>query len=162
MSNIEYAYVAGGCFWGVEYFFNEVKGVIKTTVGYMGGKVENSSYEQVCTGTTGHAETVQIDFNPDIISYEAIIKRFFEIHDPTQVDRQGPDIGSQYRSEIFYVGEKQMQIAMQIILQLQKKGITIATKLIKATVFWPAEEYHQQYYKKNKKVPYCHVYTKKF
>lgn len=154
---IKTAYFAGGCFWGVEYYFQQQKGVLSTQVGYMGGKVENPTYEQVCTGKTGHAETMKIQYDDQIITFEELAKLFFEIHDSTQLNRQGPDIGEQYRSEIFYIDEDQKNIAQKLIKQLQNLGIQAVTKVTKAEKFWPAEDYHQKYYKKNGKQPYCHV-----
>lgn len=159
---LEKAYFAGGCFWGVEYFFRDVNGVVSTKVGYMGGTKPNPTYKEVCTGTTGHAETMEVTFDPSKTTYEALAKLFFEIHDPTQVNRQGPDIGFQYRSAIFYVNDAQKQTAEKLIQILKQKGLKVATQLAKADKFWPAEDYHQQYYQKNGKLPYCHAYTKRF
>ncbi len=156
------AYFAGGCFWGVEYFFEKGKGVISTKVGYMGGHVKNPTYEQVCTGKTGHAETMEVEFDPSQTNYETLARLFFEIHDPTQVNRQGPDIGDQYRSEIFYVNDRQRQIAEKLIQILRDKGYKVATKVTKMDTFWKAEDYHQSYYQKNGDHPYCHGYTKRF
>jgi len=158
----EQAVFAGGCFWGVEYLFQKLNGVISTTVGYTGGSVENPTYEQVCTNTTGHAEALMIIYDPKIISYRELAQYFFEIHDFTQVDRQGPDVGKQYRSAIFYTNETQKEIATDLINQLSEKGYKVATILEKFDKFWPAEEYHQDYYKKNGNIPYCHFYQKKF
>ena len=156
------AYFAGGCFWGVEYFFQKVEGVISTTVGYMGGHKDNPTYEEVCRGTTGHIETMKVVFDPVKTTYEKLAKLFFEIHDPTQVNRQGPDIGEQYRSEIFYTNYEQKKTAEKLIKTLKDKGYNVATKLSKADKFWEAENYHQDYYKNNGKQPYCHAYTKRF
>ncbi|HPD34434.1 MAG TPA: bifunctional methionine sulfoxide reductase B/A protein [Bacteroidota bacterium] len=163
-SDIKYeqAVFAGGCFWGVEYLFQKLNGVISTTVGYTGGTLENPTYEQVCTGTTGHLEALMVIYDPKIISYRDLAKYFFEIHDFTQVDRQGPDIGKQYSSAIFYVDDIQKEIAQDLINQLTQKNYKVATKLEKFDKFWPAEEYHQNYYKKNGNIPYCHFYQKKF
>ncbi len=159
---LERAIFAGGCFWGVEYYLKNIKGVVSTRVGYTGGHKDHPSYEEVCTGTTGHAEAVEVIFNPEVISYEHLVKIFFEIHDPTQINRQGPDIGEQYRSEIFYLNEEQKRIAEKIIEQLKNKGYKITTRITRATVFWPAEEYHQDYYNKNGGKPYCHKYIRRF
>ncbi len=138
------------------------KGVISTEVGYIGGHKNNPTYEDVCSHTTGHAEAARIIFDPAIISYEDITKLFLEIHDPTQTDRQGPDIGDQYRSEIFYLNDDQKGTAEYLIDILKQKGYKIATKLTKATTFWKAEDYHQQYYSHKGSTPYCHKYVKRF
>jgi peptide methionine sulfoxide reductase msrA/msrB len=156
------AYFAGGCFWGVEYFFQNAEGVVATRVGYMGGKTDNPTYREVCSGATGHAEALEVVFNPTQTSYEKLAKLFFETHDPTQVDRQGPDIGDQYRSAIFYVDEEQKQTAQKLIELLEAKGYKVATELNKAGTFWEAEAYHQDYYFNNGKQPYCHAYTERF
>jgi len=158
----EKAYFAGGCFWGVEYFFQQKKGVVSTNVGYMGGHTKNPTYQQVCSGTTGHAETMEVVFDPSQTDFEKLARLFFEIHDPTQVNRQGPDIGEQYRSAIFYVNEDQKRIAEKLIKILEQKDYKIATQIVKASQFWKAEDYHQQYYQNNGKRPYCHTYTKRF
>jgi peptide methionine sulfoxide reductase msrA/msrB len=156
------AYFAGGCFWGVEHLFKKLRGVVSTTVGYSGGSKENPTYEEVCSNSTGHAETVEIEFDPALLSYRDLAKYFFEIHDPTQVNRQGPDVGEQYRSVIFYVDEAQKKIAEELIEILKNKKYNVATKLEKFGKFWKAEEYHQDYYSKTGKTPYCHFYQKKF
>jgi peptide methionine sulfoxide reductase msrA/msrB len=156
------AIFAGGCFWGVEYLLQQTAGVISTEVGYIGGKTENPDYKDVCSHTTGHAEAVQVVFDPEETSYETLAKLFFEIHDPTQVNRQGPDVGDQYRSEIFYLNEEQKTTGLELIEVLKKKGYKVATRLTPASTFWKAEEYHQGYYMNNGKTPYCHVYTKRF
>jgi len=156
------AIFAGGCFWGVEYFLQKAPGVISVTSGYTGGHVKNPSYREVCTGNTGHAEAVKIVYNPDKTSYDKLLKLFMEIHDPTQVGGQGPDIGDQYRSEIFYLNDDQKAIAEKDINILKAKGLKIATAITKATEFYQAEAYHQDYYFNNGKVPYCHAYTKRF
>jgi peptide methionine sulfoxide reductase msrA/msrB len=156
------AIFASGCFWGTEYHLQRFKGVIDTKPGYIGGNIKNPSYQQVCSGMTGHAEAVRVIYNPNIVSYEDLAKLYFETHDPTQVDRQGPDIGNQYRSEIFYTNNQQKKISEELIDKLEKKGLKIATKLTNAGTFWVAEEYHQDYYQKTGKQPYCHKYTKRF
>jgi peptide methionine sulfoxide reductase msrA/msrB len=156
------AVFAGGCFWGVEYFLQKEPGVLSVTSGYTGGHVRNPSYKEVCTGTTGHAEAVKITYDPRKTNYEKLLRLFMEIHDPTQVGGQGPDIGDQYRSEIFYMNDSQKAIAENIISILKAKGYKVATKVTKASEFYEAEKYHQDYYFNNGKVPYCHGYTKRF
>jgi peptide methionine sulfoxide reductase msrA/msrB len=156
------AYFAGGCFWGVDYWLKSAPGVISVTSGYMGGTTKNPTYKQVCTGTTGHAETVEVVFDPNKTNYEDLAKLFFEIHDPTQKNRQGPDAGYQYRSAIFYVDQQQKQIAERLIEQLNKKGLKVVTSVEPAKEFWPAEDYHQDYYNKTGGTPYCHIRTKRF
>ena len=147
---------------GVEYYLQKAPGVISVTSGFTGGHVKNPSYKEVCTGTTGHAEAVRIIYDPDKTSYEKLLKLFLEIHDPTQVGGQGPDIGDQYRSEIFYLNDEQKQIAEKDIAILKVKGFKVATAVTKASEFYQAEDYHQDYYFRNGKLPYCHVYTKRF
>lgn len=156
------AYFAGGCFWGVEYYFQKAEGVISTTVGYMGGSKENPSYQEVCYTNTGHAEAIEVEYDPDKTSYEELAKLFFEIHDPTQVNRQGPDIGEQYRSEVFYVDDGQKETAEKLIGILKEKGYKVATRVTEAGTFWAAEDYHQEYYEKKNGTPYCHSYVKRF
>jgi len=156
------AYFAGGCFWGVEHLFKNVKGVVSLDVGYMGGHTDNPTYEQVCTGRTGHLETMEVVFNPGEVNFETLAKLFFEIHDPTQSNGQGPDIGEQYKSAIFYTDDEQKQIAEKLILILKEKGYKVVTQVREANKFWVAEDYHQDYYSKTGKKPYCHFYTKRF
>jgi peptide methionine sulfoxide reductase msrA/msrB len=156
------AIFAGGCFWGVEYHFNKLKGVLSAKSGYTGGRTEHPSYKEVCTGKTGHAEAVEIEFDPSLVSYETLAKLFFEIHDPTELNRQGPDIGTQYRSAVFYTDEAQKKVAEKLISELKAKGYKVVTTVEKAGTFWPAEEYHQDYYEKNGHQPYCHIYQKRF
>lgn len=144
------AIFAAGCFWGVQYYFDQVPGVIETEVGYIGGKVDNPTYEMVCSHTTGHAEAVKITFDPEKVSYRMLLKQFFRMHDPTQLNRQGPDVGDQYRSAIFYMDEDQKKQAREVIDELNQAqyGGKIATTLEKAAKFWPAEDYHQKYTEK--------------
>lgn len=156
------AYFAGGCFWGVEYYLQQEEGVISAKSGYMGGRTDDPSYQEVCSGTSGHIEAVEVEFDPSKTDYETLAKLFFEIHDPTQVDRQGPDIGEQYQSVIFYVDEEQKKMSQKLIGILEGKGLKVATKLVSADTFWTAEEYHQDYYFKNGKTPYCHSRVKRF
>ena len=156
------AIFAGGCFWGMEYYFQKEKGVISVDPGYTGGHTENPTYQEVCAHTTGHAEAIEVVFDPKEISFEKLARLFFEIHDPTQVDRQGPDIGDQYRSEIFYKDEQQKETSEKLIKILETKGYKISTQLTKATKFWTAENYHHDYYENKGGKPYCHGYTKRF
>ncbi len=156
------AIFAGGCFWGVEYHFNKLKGVLSAKSGYTGGLTDHPAYKQVCTGKTGHAEAVEIEFDPALVSYETLAKLFFEIHDPTELNRQGPDIGTQYRSAVFYTDDGQKKVAEKLIAELKAKGYKVVTTVEKAETFWPAEEYHQDYYERNGHQPYCHIYQKRF
>jgi peptide methionine sulfoxide reductase msrA/msrB len=156
------AIFAGGCFWGVEYFLQKEPGVISVTSGYTGGHVKNPTYKEVCTGTTGHAEAVRIIYDPRKTTYEKLLRLFMQIHDPTQVGRQGPDIGDQYRSEIFYLNDDQKKIAENTINILKANGYKVVTAVTKASEFYDAEKYHQDYYFNNGKVPYCHGFTKRF
>lgn len=156
------AIFASGCFWGTEYHFQKAKGVLSTTVGYTGGHVEKPTYKQVCSGSTGHAEAVEVVYDPDKISFEELAKLFFETHNPTHVNRQGPDVGEQYRSEVFYLDEQQKQTAEKLIDILKSKGLKVATKVTPASKFWDGEDYHQDYYMKKNGTPYCHIYTKRF
>lgn len=143
------AVFGAGCFWHVEAEFLKLKGVIETSVGFMGGNIPNPSYERVCEGDTGHVEVVEVIFDPNVISYEKLVRSFFDMHDPTQVNRQGPDIGYQYRSVIFYNSDKQKEIAARVKNELDKSIGPIATKIEKASEYYRAEEYHQKYYQKN-------------
>ncbi len=158
----ERAIFAGGCFWGMEHFLQQVKGVISTTVGYTGGYKDNPTYEEVCSDDTGHVEAVDVVYDPEVTSYEELAKLFFEAHDPTQVNRQGPDVGAQYNSEIFYLNNQQKATSEKLIKILEEKNYRITTKVTKATTFWKAEEYHQDYYKKASDQPYCHKHTNRF
>lgn len=148
---LEKATFAAGCFWGIEAAFRQVKGVIATAVGYSGGHFERPSYEQVCTLNTGHAEAVRVIFDPKIVSYETLLDVFWKIHDPTTQDRQGPDIGKQYRSVIFYHNEEQKNAALTSKEKLEKSGVfknSIVTEIVPVSAFYMAEDYHQQYFEK--------------
>lgn len=156
------AYFACGCFWGAEYYFMKQTGVEYTTVGYMGGLQNNPTYKEVCTQNTGHLETTEVTYNPQIISYDKLVKLFFEIHDFSQTNGQGPDIGSQYLSVAFYNNEEEKKIIEYNISLLREKGYDVATEIKSVSIFWKAEDYHQQYYEKNGKTPYCHQWRKIF
>lgn len=159
---IKSAYFAGGCFWGVEYHFEKLNGVIAAISGYMGGQTENPDYKSICTGATGHLEVVRVDYDENIVSFEALAKLFFEIHDFTQTNGQGPDIGSQYLSAIFYADEKQKIVSEKVIKELEDMNYKVATSLYELVPFYEAEDYHQDYYDRHQKVPYCHSYNKIF
>ncbi len=155
-------YFAAGCFWGVEYPFEHLDGVISAVSGYMGGDTPNPDYKAVCTGTTGHLEVVKVEYDKKKVSFKELAKLFFEIHDFTQTNGQGPDIGSQYLSAIFYIDEEQKNISLELIDELENKGYKVATTLRETETFYEAEEYHQDYYDRHQKVPYCHTYKKIF
>ena len=156
------AYFAGGCFWGTEYLLEKADGVIAARAGYMGGHTSKPTYREVCAGNTGHAEAVELEYDPSKTTYEKLARLFFETHDPTQADGQGPDIGDQYRSAVFYTDEEQRQVAEKLIGVLRGKGYDVVTEVAKAATFWEAEKYHQDYYDLNGKKPYCHSYQKRF
>lgn len=158
----ETVYFAGGCFWGTEYHFKEIDGVKSTSVGFTGGHIKNPSYREVCNKTTGHAEVVEVVYDPQKVSFEKLAKLFFEIHDFTQIDRQGPDVGEQYRTEIYYTNEEQKETSQKLIEQLRGLGYDVVTQLTKATEYYLADESHQDYYDKNGSTPYCHIYKKIF
>lgn len=160
--NLKKAYFAAGCFWGVEFLFQKQIGVLEVVSGYMGGDIENPTYKIVCSGFSGHLEVVEVIFDESIVSYETLAKLFFEIHDFTQTNGQGPDIGTQYLSAIFYCDENQKNIAEELIEQLNKKSYKVATTLRPKVKFYKAESYHQNYYNKSGKTPYCHSYRKVF
>ena len=161
-SNLDTAIFASGCFWGTEYYLKQLPGVKSTEVGYIGGTIKNPTYKEVCTGRTGHAEAARVIYDSDSVSYETLAKFFFETHDPTQVNGQGPDIGTQYRSEVFYLNDSQKEITQKLINVLEGKGYKIATKVTPASEFYIAETYHQDYYNNTGGSPYCHKYKKLF
>lgn len=158
----EEAIVAGGCFWGVEYYLKAIPGVVHVESGYTGGHTLDPGYDQICHGNTGHYEAVRVLYDPKITSYHHVIKRFFEIHDPTQKTGQGPDLGQQYQSAVFYFNQEQLDEAELLIQMLRKRGYSVATHLLQAQTFWPAEEFHQDYYSKHHKIPYCHQPVNRF
>ena len=154
--------LASGCFWGTEYFLKRIDGVLSTTVGYTGGHVENPSYEQVCGKRTGHYEACLVEFDPKRTTAEEVLRTFFETHDPTQANGQGPDIGPQYRSAVFYQNEAQRDLTQSLIGLLTAKGFKVATEVLPAQAFYSAEGYHQDYYDLKGGTPYCHGYRKLF
>jgi methionine-S-sulfoxide reductase len=159
MAKLEKATFAAGCFWGVEAYYKRVKGVVRTTVGYTGGTKKDPTYEEVCTGKTGHAEAVEIEFDPSIVSFEKLLQRFWNLHDPTSKDKQGNDVGTQYRSAIFFHDAEQAKTAQRSKDALERSGRLkrpIATQILSSTIFYPAEEYHQDYLDKHPG-GYCHV-----
>lgn len=162
VKDTEEAIFAAGCFWGVEYYFKQFPGVLKTEVGYSGGHKQQPTYEEICSGKTGHYEVIRVVYDPAKTTYADIVKFFFEIHDPTQTNGQGPDHGEQYLSVIFYYNDEQKQTARALINTLETAGNKIATKVLPVSVFWRAEKYHQDYYQKTGKQPYCHHYVKRF
>lgn len=156
----ESATLGGGCFWCLEAVFLDLKGVERVVSGYAGGSVPNPSYEDVCTGRTGHAEVVQVTFDPAVLSYRDLLQVFFSIHDPTTLNRQGPDVGTQYRSAIFYHGPEQERVAREVIADLERQGVwdsPIVTEVTPAPPFYPAEQYHQEYFRRNPGQGYCRV-----
>lgn len=157
-SSNEVATLGGGCFWCLEAVFKELQGVIDVVSGYAGGEVENPGYREVCTGRTGHAEVVRITFDPEVISYRELLQIFFSIHDPTTLNRQGADVGTQYRSVIFWHDEAQKEVASEVIGQLSAEGIwrdPIVTQVVPFEAFYRAEDYHQNYFDHNSNQPYC-------
>jgi peptide-methionine (S)-S-oxide reductase len=152
------ATLAGGCFWCTEAVYAELKGVTAVTSGYIGGQVPNPTYNDVCTGQTGHAEAIEIEYDPSIVPFEKLLEVFFATHDPTTLNRQGADVGTQYRSGIFYHDDEQKRVAEEVIMKLNQARFfpgPIVTEVTKATVFYPAEDYHQDYFAKNPYQPYC-------
>ncbi len=158
----EEAILAGGCFWGVDHYLRQIPGVIAVEAGYTGGTVSDPSYNDVCRGDSGHYEAVRVIFDTAVTSYTAILRRFFEIHDPAQHNGQGPDLGHQYQSAVFYHNHAQLAVVEQLIQALIQNGFDVATHVHAAQPFWPAEEYHQNYYAKTGKAPYCHHPVKRF
>ena len=156
--NLETATLAAGCFWCVEAVFDDLKGVDDVVSGYAGGHTENPTYREVCDGNTGHAEVAQIKFDPTVISFKDVLRVFFSVHDPTTMNRQGNDIGTQYRSAIFYHDEQQKRDALDVIKEITDEGIyddPIVTEVAPLEKFWPAEDYHQEYFANNPNQPYC-------
>jgi methionine-S-sulfoxide reductase len=155
---MEKAYFAAGCFWGVEHAFRQVPGVVDAVSGYMGGKTESPTYRDVCSGTTGHAEAVEVSYDPTQVSYDTLVQKFFSIHDPTTPNRQGPDVGTQYRSAIFYTTDEEREIVERVIEEIASQfSAPIVTELAHAPVFYPAEDYHQRYFEKNPGRAACHI-----
>jgi peptide-methionine (S)-S-oxide reductase len=157
-NGLHVATLAGGCFWCLEAVFNDLQGVISVVSGYSGGKVRNPSYHQVCMGTTGHAEVVEVHFDPQVVSYKELLQVFFTIHDPTTLNRQGADVGTQYRSAIFYHSPEHEAIARQVIQELTAERLwpnPIVTEVVPFQEFYPAEDYHQEYFARNTEQPYC-------
>lgn len=158
MSNLETATLAAGCFWCVEAVFDDLTGVEDVVSGYSGGHTENPTYQEVCSETTGHAEVVQIRFDPEVISYADILRIFFTVHDPTTLNRQGNDIGTSYRSAIFYHSDEQRETAANVIAEIAAEQLypdPIVTEITQFDKFWPAENYHQEYFANNPNQPYC-------
>jgi len=156
--NLETATLAGGCFWCVEAVFDDLQGVKEVISGYSGGQTEHPTYQQVCSGTTGHAEVIQVIFDPSEISFKEILQVFFSVHDPTTLNRQGNDVGTQYRSAIFYHSDEQKQIAEEVIKEVTEEGVyddPIVTEVVPFDEFYEAENYHQEYFANNPNQPYC-------
>jgi peptide-methionine (S)-S-oxide reductase len=162
ISNIQTATFAAGCFWGVELEFGKVPGVLSTEVGYTGGSEAEPTYYEVCDGDTGHAEAVQIQFDPGVVSYETLVREFFDLHDPTTLNRQGPDVGDQYRSAVFVHSDEQREVVERVVAELSQSGEfdrPIVTQIFPAGTFWRAEDYHQQYFEK-RGMASCHIRRK--
>ncbi len=158
----ERAIFAGGCFWGVEYFLQQAKGVIRAVSGFTGGSLDQPTYEQVCAGGTGHIEAVEVLYDPRQTGYATLARLFFEIHDPTQRGRQGPDIGEQYQSAVFVCSEEQRKIVDALIAELRQHGFDVATQVLPAAAFWAADDRHQEYYFRKGTQPYCHRRVRRF
>jgi len=159
-ANLETATLGGGCFWCLEAVYDRLRGVRSVTSGYAGGHVDNPTYQQVCSGTSGHAEVVQIEYDPAEVTFRDLLRVFFTIHDPTTVDRQGADVGPQYRSAIFHDSAEQRAAAEEVIGEIESAGVwdsPIVTQVAPLERFWPAEKYHQEYYARNANQPYCQV-----
>lgn len=156
------AYFSAGCFWGVEYYFKRLRGILFTQVGFMGGELLNPSYKQVKTGLTGHLETIRVDYDPEMVSYEALVKYFFEIHNFEQADGQGIDIGTQYLSAIWFQNAEERDIALKVFGELTQMGYHPATQIRMVATFFKAEDYHQNYLDLRQETPECHVYRKIF
>lgn len=161
-ANTTFAYFAAGCFWGVEHLFQTKEGVVSAVSGYMGGSTEDPTYEDVCSGTTGHLETVQVEYDPERVTYEELARYFFEIHDPTQAGGQGPDVGGQYLSAVFYGSEEEKDTVERLIGILRDKGYDVVTQVRPAMTFWMAEDYHQDYYERKGHQPYCRAHEPRF
>ncbi len=158
--SLEVATLAGGCFWCTEAMFDQLKGIVEVESGYSGGKIANPSYDDVCTGETGHAESIQITFDPTVVSYADLLRIFLTTHDPTTLNRQGADVGTQYRSAIFYHNPEQERVAREVIKEFEQSKIwkkPIVTEVLPYKEFYKAEDYHQEYYAKNSRQPYCRV-----
>ena len=158
MEEHETATLGAGCFWCIEAVLEQIDGISDVTSGYMGGTIENPTYEQICTGLTGHAEVVEVTFDPEVIGFTAVLEYFWKLHDPTTLNRQGNDVGTQYRSAIFYHSEEQRLLAEKARKDKDEKGVfnsPIVTEITKIEKFYPAEKYHQDYYRNNKAAPYC-------
>lgn len=160
--NLKYAYFSSGCFWGTEYWFEKAEGVLSAVSGYAGGHKIKPTYIEVCSGLTGHLETVKVEYDSSKITYEDLVKLFFETHNFTQKNGQGPDIGSQYLSAIFYQNEEEKSTAEKYVDMLKEQGYDVATSVREFKNFYEAEDYHQNYYEKKGSIPYCHFYTKIF
>ena len=156
------AYFSAGCFWGVEYYFKRLEGVIHTTVGFMGGNTKNPSYKEVKNGTTGHLETIEVEYDSEAVPYETLARYFFEIHDFEQVDGQGVDIGTQYLSVLWFANNDERDTALRVFGDLMRMGYHPATQIREAVLFYPAEDYHQNYLDERHETPECHVYRKIF